>query len=73
MRRCMRCVQISTTCLCMPGSAISSVDPVATLAVLSNVEVPPLLYNIVFGEVQVLPLSHILMHVHGSPPTADAA
>jgi hypothetical protein len=32
------------------GSAISSIDPVATLAVLSEVEVPPLLYNLVFGE-----------------------
>eukprot|EP00887_Chlorella_sp_A99_P005897 scaffold1.g5897.t1 len=32
------------------GSAISSIDPVATLAVLTEVEVPPLLYNLVFGE-----------------------
>ncbi len=32
------------------GSAISSIDPVATLAVLNEVEVPPLLYNLVFGE-----------------------
>ncbi|GAB4823231.1 hypothetical protein N2152v2_010277 [Parachlorella kessleri] len=34
----------------MYGSAISSIDPVATLAVLNEVEVPPLLYNLVFGE-----------------------
>ncbi|KAL4430540.1 hypothetical protein ABPG77_005780 [Micractinium sp. CCAP 211/92] len=32
------------------GSAISSIDPVATLAVLADVEVPPILYNLVFGE-----------------------
>lgn len=32
------------------GAAISSIDPVATLAVLADVEVPPLLYNLVFGE-----------------------
>lgn len=32
------------------GSAISSIDPVATLAVLADVPVPPLLYNLVFGE-----------------------
>ncbi|PSC74995.1 sodium hydrogen exchanger 3 [Micractinium conductrix] len=32
------------------GSAISSIDPVATLAVLAEVDVPPLLYNLVFGE-----------------------
>lgn len=32
------------------GSAISSIDPVATLAVLSEADVPPLLYNLVFGE-----------------------
>ena len=32
------------------GSAISSIDPVATLAVLADMEVPPLLYNLVFGE-----------------------
>lgn len=32
------------------GSAISSIDPVATLAVLAEVEVPPILYNLVFGE-----------------------
>ena len=34
----------------MYGSAISSIDPVATLAVLSDTEVPSLLYNLVFGE-----------------------
>ncbi|KAI3434634.1 hypothetical protein D9Q98_002701 [Chlorella vulgaris] len=32
------------------GAAISSIDPVATLAVLADVEVPPLLFNLVFGE-----------------------
>ncbi|PRW57911.1 sodium hydrogen exchanger variant 1 [Chlorella sorokiniana] len=32
------------------GSAISSIDPVATLAVLADMDVPPLLYNLVFGE-----------------------
>ena len=32
------------------GSAISSIDPVATLAVLAQADVPPILYNLVFGE-----------------------
>lgn len=32
------------------GSAISSIDPVATLAVLQQVDAPPLLYNLAFGE-----------------------
>lgn len=32
------------------GSAISSIDPVATLAVLTDTDVPPMLYNLVFGE-----------------------
>lgn len=39
-----------TVLLSCAGSAISSIDPVATLAVLNEVEVPPLLYNLVFGE-----------------------
>lgn len=34
----------------MYGAAISSIDPVATLAVLAQVDTPPILYNIVFGE-----------------------
>lgn len=34
----------------MYGAAISSIDPVATLAVLAQADVPPLLYNLVFGE-----------------------
>ncbi|KAL6782170.1 hypothetical protein ACKKBF_B39330 [Auxenochlorella protothecoides x Auxenochlorella symbiontica] len=34
----------------MYGSAISSIDPVATLAVLTDTDVPPMLYNLVFGE-----------------------
>lgn len=34
----------------MYGAAISSIDPVATLAVLSQTSTPPLLYNLVFGE-----------------------
>ena len=34
----------------MYGAAISSIDPVATLAVLAQTDTPPVLYNIVFGE-----------------------
>ena len=34
----------------MYGAAISSIDPVATLAVLAQTDTPPILYNIVFGE-----------------------
>jgi NhaP-type Na+/H+ or K+/H+ antiporter len=34
----------------MYGAAISSIDPVASLAVLANVETPPLLHFLVFGE-----------------------
>lgn len=37
-------------CRWAAGSAISSIDPVATLAVLADVEVPPILYNLIFGE-----------------------
>lgn len=32
------------------GAAISSIDPVATLAILAQTDVPPILYNLVFGE-----------------------
>mmetsp|Transcript_16912 Transcript_16912/g.47201 ORF Transcript_16912/g.47201 Transcript_16912/m.47201 type:complete len:530 (+) Transcript_16912:41-1630(+) len=32
------------------GSLISAIDPVATLAVFADIEVPSLLYNLVFGE-----------------------
>lgn len=32
------------------GSLISAIDPVATLSVFSDMEAPPLLYNLVFGE-----------------------
>ena len=32
------------------GALISATDPVATLSVFSPLDVPPLLYNIVFGE-----------------------
>ena len=32
------------------GALISATDPVATLSVFSTLDVPPLLYNIVFGE-----------------------
>ena len=32
------------------GALISATDPVATLAVFSELDVPPLLYNLVFGE-----------------------
>ncbi|KAK9818672.1 hypothetical protein WJX74_002819 [Apatococcus lobatus] len=32
------------------GSLISATDPVATLSVFSELQVPPLLYNLVFGE-----------------------
>ena len=34
----------------MYGAAISSIDPVATLAVLAATDTPPVLYNLVFGE-----------------------
>jgi NhaP-type Na+/H+ or K+/H+ antiporter len=34
----------------MYGAAISSIDPVATLAVLSQVDTPPLLHFLIFGE-----------------------
>ncbi|KAL4513618.1 hypothetical protein Ndes2526A_g04953 [Nannochloris sp. 'desiccata'] len=34
----------------MYGAAISSIDPVATLAVLSQVDTPPLLHYLIFGE-----------------------
>jgi sodium/hydrogen exchanger 8 len=34
----------------MYGAAISSIDPVATLAVLAQSDTPPILYNLVFGE-----------------------
>lgn len=34
----------------MYGAAISSIDPVATLAVLAQSNTPPILYNLVFGE-----------------------
>jgi NhaP-type Na+/H+ or K+/H+ antiporter len=34
----------------MYGAAISSIDPVATLAVLAQVETPPLLHFLIFGE-----------------------
>lgn len=34
----------------MYGAAISSIDPVATLAVLARTDAPPILYNLVFGE-----------------------
>lgn len=32
------------------GSLISATDPVATLSVFSEMDAPPLLYNLVFGE-----------------------
>lgn len=32
------------------GALISATDPVATLSVFAELDVPPLLYNIVFGE-----------------------
>jgi len=32
------------------GSLISAIDPVATLSVFSDMDAPPLLYNLVFGE-----------------------
>lgn len=32
------------------GALISATDPVATLSVFSELQVPPLLYNLVFGE-----------------------
>ncbi|EQC32031.1 sodium/hydrogen exchanger 3 [Saprolegnia diclina VS20] len=35
---------------CLFGALISAVDPVATLACFSKLHVPPLLFNIVFGE-----------------------
>ena len=35
---------------CHAGALISATDPVATLSVFSTLDVPPLLYNIVFGE-----------------------
>lgn len=34
----------------LAGALISATDPVATLSVFSQLDVPPLLYNIVFGE-----------------------
>lgn len=34
----------------MYGAAISSIDPVATLAILQNANAPPVLYSLVFGE-----------------------
>jgi len=34
----------------MYGAAISSIDPVATLAILHNANAPPVLYSLVFGE-----------------------
>ncbi len=36
--------------LCVAGALISATDPVATLSVFAELAVPPLLYNIVFGE-----------------------
>ena len=37
-------------CVVCAGSLISATDPVATLSVFSELQVPPLLYNLVFGE-----------------------
>ncbi|GMH41763.1 hypothetical protein BSKO_09673 [Bryopsis sp. KO-2023] len=34
----------------MYGSLIAAIDPVATLSVFSEMDAPPLLYNLVFGE-----------------------
>lgn len=46
------------------GALISATDPVATLSVFSQLDVPPLLYNIVFGE-SVL---NDAVSVHHRPP-----
>ena len=37
-------------CASPAGALISATDPVATLSVFAAVDVPPLLFNLVFGE-----------------------
>ena len=35
---------------CIAGALISATDPVATLSIFADMDVPPVLYNLVFGE-----------------------
>ena len=37
-------------CVMYAGALISATDPVATLSIFSDMDVPPVLYNLVFGE-----------------------
>lgn len=43
-------IKVKHACAGCAGALISATDPVATLSVFSTLDVPPLLYNIVFGE-----------------------
>ena len=46
----LQCIPIRCFCGHIAGALISATDPVATLSVFSELQVPPLLYNLVFGE-----------------------
>jgi NhaP-type Na+/H+ or K+/H+ antiporter len=53
------------------GSLISAIDPVATLSIFSDLNVKPLLYNLVFGEsvlndAVAIVLFRVLSALHGS-------
>eukprot|EP00976_Prorocentrum_cordatum_P092822 1189112-Prorocentrum_minimum.AAC.2 len=52
------------------GSLISAIDPVATLSILADLNAPPLLYNLVFGEsvlndAVAIVLFRVLAALHG--------
>lgn len=41
---------MSECCSDTAGALISATDPVATLSIFADMDVPPVLYNLVFGE-----------------------
>lgn len=41
---------LNTILVLAEGSLVSAIDPVATLSVFGDLNAPPLLYNLVFGE-----------------------
>jgi NhaP-type Na+/H+ or K+/H+ antiporter len=43
-------VLLSCKSILFAGALISATDPVATLSIFSDMDVPPVLYNLVFGE-----------------------